>query len=727
MDWYDKFSESSLTMRYWGYYFMSSSKDIQSEETIEQQLKTIKHPSFSIRKEGDTIMTTLSLSKEQTPSLKEFYILHRETGTRYPFLAEKTGESTYRFTVSIREFIRQNTSKNPKEHFEFYFVIQYLVNDEWIQKEEPLSLDLFDHFDSFGLSQFKDEDNNIYPYFSRKTHGFCFTVNVPVRSIRYIHASQINKVEIQKGHLHVAGELITTAIAINRVDTIMVGRKSGTQRTIHSNHQLNRLENGTHHYFYDYEIDVALDDFAKELFIDNIGDEDFDFYFEVYLNGLFDPTVVRIAHPQDLKSRKIYKDYAVAYGKWVYLFAPNFTEQYNGLTLAATKYAKEVYEYYREIQPFARLIKPFYTDRKIWIIGEKPMEARNNGWYYFRYLRETYPELDVYYVLDPDSPDYEKVCALGEDHVLPFKSKKYIRTLLMAQIILTSEAPYHIYPTRNPLWIDTIGAKRVLLQNNVLGLQPVKASLGFDTKQFETDLVLVSSKNEKRYAIETLDYPEQQVAITGLARFDTLLEEKEGALNTHQLLIFPTEQETGLHYQTEAIDRTAKRFLSLLDNPDFKRFSAERDLQVVVALPHAMLRYLSDFSALNCQVLLQEYVDVLQLVKESSIFITDSDPLAFDFSFLTKPVYFYQPEVALSDTTSPIAPREIYLNELPGEITSNEENLIYLLEQLGKPPFKLNRKNRKKADALIEYRDTQSNERIYAAVMKLLNPRNATT
>lgn len=68
---------------------MSSSKDIQTEEETNQPQENVKHPSFTIQKIEDTITTTLTLSTPQSAKLDEFYILHRETGERYPFLAEK--------------------------------------------------------------------------------------------------------------------------------------------------------------------------------------------------------------------------------------------------------------------------------------------------------------------------------------------------------------------------------------------------------------------------------------------------------------------------------------------------------------------------------------------------------------------------------------------------------------------------------------------------------------
>ncbi|MCA9766269.1 MAG: CDP-glycerol glycerophosphotransferase family protein [Carnobacterium sp.] len=701
---------------------MSSNNDIQIKEEASQDLKKIKtHPSFTIQKIEDVITTTVILSKYQSAKLDEFYILHRETGKRYPFLAKKINSSTYQFTLSIREFVRQHTGENPRAHFEFYFGLYYLENSKWIKIDEPLSLDKFDHFNSIGLSQFKDQGNDIFPYFSRKTKGFCFTVNVPVRSIRYIYSSKIKKIESKrKNKLVIEGEITSKAIAINRIDAVIVGRQSGYKLVLHSNHHSKELEQVNHLYQYDYTISVDLNSLATELFIGGNGDEDFDFYFEVYLNGLFEPTVIRVSGTQDLKSRKIFKDRDIAYGKSVYIFSPNFTEQYDGLSLAATKYQKEIYEYYKEARVVSRFIKPFIKEEGYWIIGEKPLEARSCGWLFFCYLRENHPEINAFYVLDKNSADYEKAVSFDNERILLFKSKKYIQFLMKAQVILTSQAPYHIYPTRNPLWLDIFGAKRVLLQNNIIGLQPLKQTYGFLTKFFKTDLFIVSSKHERRYVVDTLGYPEEQVALTGLPRFDKLLASPSVTNPVNQLLFCPADQEIGLDYQTESILRTVEKFTSVVQHEKFKAFLGVYGLSVTVALPHAMAGYLDHFISLGCRVVLQEQTDMLTLLNTSSVFITDYHPLAFDFSFLTKPVCFFQPDVQGPDKDKIDSVTELYSNELPGEVTCNEENLIYLLNQIGQNNFKMSTKNQKKADALLEYKDIHSNQRIYEAVSQLV-------
>ncbi|MER2179614.1 MAG: CDP-glycerol glycerophosphotransferase family protein [Carnobacterium inhibens] len=689
-------------------------------EQAEKQIKEIHHPSFVLKKQDDDLLTTVTLTNELSAELIEFFILHRETGEKYPFKAQ-FANGAHSFSVNIRSFIKQYAPVDPKEHFEFYFTIRYTIDGHSIFKDEPLSLNRFDHYESYGLTEVQDSGHRLYPYFSRKTQGFCFTINIPVRSVRYIKQSTIDSVQLKKDTLTLTGTIMTKANPINRIDTILVGRKFGHRQTIHSDHQLIQSEDITHLYSYNYQINLDLADCAHEFFLNKTGDEDFDLYFELYLNGLFEPTVIRVSNPSDANAKKNYTYFSHSYGKKTMVLAPNFTGQSNNFILSVTNFQKESFEYMKELLPFIPVLRPFYSNRSIWIIGETPMEARNNGWNFYRYMRQNYPEKEVYYVIDSHSPDYAKAAELGEDHLLIYKSKKYIWTLAMAQLLVTTEEPYAILPTRNPLWLDVLSAKKVLLPKNVLGLHNAKSTFEYNTKRFKADLILVSSKTEKRYAIETFNFSEEKISLTGLPRFDKLLTVETSSATKQQILLFPMNQESGLHYQSDVITHMALCFLSLLKNPAFLDFVDHYHLDVVVALPPSMLHYLSAFTENNCTVVLQSQEDVQQLIKDSKLFITDADPIAFDFSFLLKPVLFYQPDIKTHSSEEPFDSSCTYLNELPGEITTSEESLIHLLDQIGQNQFQVTRKNQQKVDALLYYHDTQSAQRIYEAISALLH------
>ncbi len=48
-----------------------------------------------------------------------------------------------------------------------------------------------------------------------------------------------------------------------------------------------------------------------------------------------------------------------------------------------------------------------------WIVTEYKHLARDNGYWFFKYVREHDPNRRVYYPISKDSPDYDKVNKLG--------------------------------------------------------------------------------------------------------------------------------------------------------------------------------------------------------------------------------------------------------------------------------------------------------------------------
>ena len=62
--------------------------------------------------------------------------------------------------------------------------------------------------------------------------------------------------------------------------------------------------------------------------------------------------------------------------------------------------------------PIALIAKIFI--RRFWLICEDRFEARDNGYWLFKYICQEHPEQKVAYAIDKNSPDYAKVAALGK-------------------------------------------------------------------------------------------------------------------------------------------------------------------------------------------------------------------------------------------------------------------------------------------------------------------------
>ena len=62
--------------------------------------------------------------------------------------------------------------------------------------------------------------------------------------------------------------------------------------------------------------------------------------------------------------------------------------------------------------PAAAVYKLFR--RELWLICDNKNEARDNGYWFFKYLCEQHPEQDAVYAINKRSPDYQKVRDLGK-------------------------------------------------------------------------------------------------------------------------------------------------------------------------------------------------------------------------------------------------------------------------------------------------------------------------
>ena len=52
--------------------------------------------------------------------------------------------------------------------------------------------------------------------------------------------------------------------------------------------------------------------------------------------------------------------------------------------------------------------------RNVWLVCERESDARDNGYWFFKYLCEIHQEVEAVYAIDRESPDYMKVASLGK-------------------------------------------------------------------------------------------------------------------------------------------------------------------------------------------------------------------------------------------------------------------------------------------------------------------------
>ena len=94
---------------------------------------------------------------------------------------------------------------------------------------------------------------------------------------------------------------------------------------------------------------------------------------------------------------------------------------------------------------FYYIVSIFYKDREkykdAWLICERGTEARDNGYWMFKYIREKHPEQKVYYIINKKNKiDYEKVKKLGE--VIEYNSFQHKIALILSNVYISTHIGY---------------------------------------------------------------------------------------------------------------------------------------------------------------------------------------------------------------------------------------------------------------------------------------------
>ena len=235
---------------------------------------------------------------------------------------------------------------------------------------------------------------------------------------------------------------------------------------------------------------------------------------------------------------------------------------------------------------------------------------------------------------------------------------------------------------------------------------------GNQLKDFNVDLFVTSSEREKEIVVRDLKFDNNQVVVTGLARFDELFNPDNQVKN--QLLIIPTWRDWLINSEQLIESDYLSRINVLLYSSKIKEV-VDQGIEVIFCLHPNMQPFIDLFDVppyVTC--IRQGDVDVQQLIKESKLMITDYSSVAFDFGFLYKPVIYYQfdKERFLGKDGSHIDIEQ----ELPGVIVNSLASLEQKLSHYVNHNFEVEDEIKARANQFIKYRDQHNSCRIYKAV-----------
>lgn len=577
--------------------------------------------------------------------------------------------------------------------------------------EYPIRLGRFERTECYGLEPFEIEGIPCIVFRTQKGN-ISFSMNYELKPDPKI---QIDHLKSKGNHMKIDGKLFTRNSRVESVKMVMSGRDTNLKATVPVSLEFLQEDTikkyGLHRYT--YQVDIDLD---KAFNREQLKEDIYDLFLELDLHDCNQTTLLKVRKPR-FKARYFTKDAHADTGEKIYAITPYFTFRLLNLSLQAVEFERDAFVYLRKMMRWAWIVRPFYRRRDIWIVGERPYKAQDTGYQFFKYMREKYPERNVYYVIEKDSPELKNVKPYG--NILYFKSKQHIWHTLMATRVIGSHHPDYLYPLRTKEFKRAVKATKVFLQHGVMGTKNMVANYGRNARSFDTDLFLVSSDFEKEMIVNDFRYDPHEVKVTGLSRFDSLL--ANDVKTKRQLLIIPTWREWLVTDEAFLESEYFERYRELIHHPRLHALATEYQFDIVFCLHPNMQKFTSYFSNAPVRVISQGEVDVQHLLKESAMMITDYSSVGFDFSFLHKPILYYQ-----FDRKRFIGKRGSHLdldNDLPGDVVYDVDEILHLIEDYTKTDFQMKNEYRNRAAKFLKYHDTQSCERIFQAIVRFKSQR----
>jgi glycosyltransferase involved in cell wall biosynthesis/CDP-glycerol glycerophosphotransferase (TagB/SpsB family) len=359
--------------------------------------------------------------------------------------------------------------------------------------------------------------------------------------------------------------------------------------------------------------------------------------------------------------------------------------------------------------------------KPIWLVGERDDTAQENGYYFYKYIKQEHPEEKSYYIIDKNCSDYKIIKNYA--NIINYNSLKH-KILFFASKYYVTAHNHFCFP------VTSFKKKRIKLPESVKnvfldhGITYADVSDFYGKKNSKIDLFICGAKAEYDHVKKSFGYKEEEVAYTGFARFDGLHNFK----TKKQILLMPTWRWDLYNLKkqnSETIEVSFKNsdyyrvFKNLINNSVLISLLTQYDYQLVFSPHYEIQSFLKYFSSVSNQVIIaskDKYI-VQDLLKESALLITDTSSISFDFAYMFKPVIYFRFD---KDDFSKTHYKPGYFEHETmgfGEVVEQEHELIKLIECYLKNGCQMEELYSDRVKKFYPLHDERNCERIYNAVL----------
>ena len=356
--------------------------------------------------------------------------------------------------------------------------------------------------------------------------------------------------------------------------------------------------------------------------------------------------------------------------------------------------------------------------RKLWLVAEDG-EARDNGYHFYKYVREKHPTDFCFYAVKLESAGYEKIEKLG--NVIKYGSLKHWFYYMSANLNISSQksgnpAPIFWYILHVKLGLYK---NRVFLQHGVTK----DDSKWIYYRQTKFKYFVCGAKPEYDYILKKFGYKKKSLLFTGFPRWDSLRDASKKQKH-ESILIMPTWRswlggDRNSLFDVKNFRETDfyKYWNGLLNDQDFIDILEKNSIEVYF-YPHInMMKFINAFKTRSKKIkfVSAEY-DIQNFLNKCNLMITDYSSVAFDFAYLRKPVIYYQFD---TEEYRKNQYQEGYFNYKDngfGDVLLNKKTIMNKIEYYVRKNFRMETKYLGRADNFFSFRDTCNCKRVYEAI-----------
>lgn len=352
---------------------------------------------------------------------------------------------------------------------------------------------------------------------------------------------------------------------------------------------------------------------------------------------------------------------------------------------------------------------PFMNKKRIWLINDRLDSADDNAKHLFKYACSQNDGITKYFIIDKHSKDLNELKRINKN-VITYGSFKHKILYLFCEKRISSFLNEMFY---NPFYneqkddrqffCNLVTAPKYFLQHGVISCDLTK-----HIKRFNHNLsLIVTSSDSERQSFFDLEYnyPKHTVQALGLPRYDTLTRKER----QKKILFIPSwrsylDKDESLLLVSDYY----KSIESLLNNEDLRNLLNKTGYELIFKPHPELVKYAEEFNV-NDNIKISVEDSFQKLFNTSSLLISDFSSVIFDFSYLKKPVIYYQP-----NDDYHYDPGYFSYDKMGfGDVIKDENSLIKKIEYYINNNCSMEEKYQERVTTFFKYNDHNNSKRVY--------------